>query len=190
MTTARRRTAPSQTQNTPSKPAPKPPGPAPWTAPVPTGAGHHGPEPAPLRIGVQHDGRTTVLRLCGELDLATAGGLHRHITVVLNEHDPHRLLLELSELTFTDSSGLAVMVWAHQSLDRRGRQLRLYHPHPRVLRILHVTGLHTRLHITEGDPKVALSAGRRRLGRHRATGSPDGARAGSPVAADGPPPAQ
>ncbi|GAA2159658.1 hypothetical protein GCM10009727_71740 [Actinomadura napierensis] len=129
-----------------------------------------------------------MLRLHGELDVATAAGLHRHIAVVLNEHDPHRLLLELSELTFTDSSGLAVMVWAHQSLDRRGRQLRLYHPHPRVLRILQVTGLHTRLHITESDPKVTLF--RRHLGQHRATGSPDGARAGSPVAADVPPPAQ
>ncbi|WP_165964671.1 STAS domain-containing protein, partial [Actinomadura sp. KC216] len=102
-----------------------------------------------LMVGVEHDGSTTTVFLHGELDIAGAGRLGDHIAAVIAEHDPHRLLLELSELAFTDSSGLAVMVWAHQVMDRRGRQARLHHPQPRVLRLLHVTGLHTRLHITE-----------------------------------------
>ena len=102
-----------------------------------------------LDIGIERDGSTTVLRLVGELDMATADELRRHILLVLDQHDPHRILLDLSELSFTDSSGLAAMVWAHQQLASRGRQLRLHHPQAMVRRVLHITGLHTRLHITE-----------------------------------------
>jgi anti-anti-sigma factor len=105
--------------------------------------------PSPLSIGVDHDGSTVVLRLHGELDLATAEQLRRRIRTVLAEHDPHRLLLDLAELTFADSSGLAVLVWAHKRLASRDRQLRLHHPHRQIRRILHITGLDTRLHITD-----------------------------------------
>jgi anti-anti-sigma factor len=115
-----------------------------------------------LMVGVEHDGSTSIVTLHGELDIAGAGRLGGHIAAVITEHDPHRLLLELSELAFTDSSGLAVMVWAHQVLDRRGRQLRLHHPQPRVLRLLNITGLHTRLHITEAPAGGASPSSRRR----------------------------
>jgi anti-anti-sigma factor len=105
-----------------------------------------------LGIDIQRDGRTTVLRLTGELDLATADELRRHVLLALDRHEPDRLLLDLSGLSFTDSSGLAAMVWAHQLLTDRGRQLRLRSPQPLVRRALYVTGLHTRLHITETPP--------------------------------------
>ncbi|NED49705.1 STAS domain-containing protein, partial [Micromonospora aurantiaca] len=70
---------------------------------------------------------------------------------MIDRHDPHRLLLDLSELSFADSSGLAVLVWAHQVMTGHGRQLRLHHPQSRVLRIMNIAGLHNRLHITEAN---------------------------------------
>jgi anti-anti-sigma factor len=106
-------------------------------------------KPPTLSIDVERDGSTAVLKLRGELDLAAADELRRCIRTVLTQHDPHRLLLDLAELTFTDSMGLAVFVWAHKELARRNRQLRLYHPHRQLRRILYITGLDTRLHITD-----------------------------------------
>lgn len=104
---------------------------------------------SPLSIGVELDGSTVILRLHGELDLATADQLRRSIHTVLVEHDPHRLLLDVAELAFADSSGLSVLVWAHKQLTSRDHQLRLHHPQRHIRRILHVTGLDTRLHITD-----------------------------------------
>jgi anti-anti-sigma factor len=104
-----------------------------------------------LTILVHPDEPTTELRLTGELDCATADDLRHHIAVAIDAHDPHRLLLDLSGLDFIDSSGLSVMVRAHQLMARRGRRLYLHDPQPRVRRILHIAGLHTRLHITEGN---------------------------------------
>ncbi|MFD0902132.1 STAS domain-containing protein [Actinomadura sediminis] len=129
----------------------------------------HGDAPAPLQVAVRHDGSTTTLRLRGELDLSTADRLRDDMAVLLAEHDPHRLLLELSDLTHIDSSGLAVLVWAHRLLTGRGRRLLLHHPRRRVQRVLHVTGLHTRLHITEARPDGQTPLRRR-------TPSPPGAR--------------
>jgi anti-anti-sigma factor len=123
----------------------------------------------PLEISVQRDGHTTLLRLAGELDMATADELRRHILMALEHHDPHRLLLDLSKLDFTDSSGLAALVWAHQLLSSRGRQLRLHHPQPQVRRVLHITGLHTRLHITESPhaPRRSDRGARQQSNRRR-----------------------
>lgn len=108
--------------------------------------------PLLLAITVRRDGSTTELHLNGELDIATADELRRHIAEVVAAHDPERLLLDLSGLSFADSSGLSVMVWAHQLMTGRGRQLRLQRPQSRVLRILNISGLHRRLHITPASP--------------------------------------
>jgi anti-anti-sigma factor len=118
-----------------------------------------------LAITVRKDGSTTELHLNGELDIATAEELRRHIAEVIAAHDPDRILLDLSELSFADSTGLAVMVWAHQLMSGRGRQLRLSRPQSRVLRILSISGLHRRLHIIPAGP--AGRPARRRPGRRR-----------------------
>ena len=127
-----------------------------------------------LNIDIQRDGRTTVLRLTGELDLATADMLRRHVLLALGRHDPDRLLLDLTGLDFTDSSGLAVMVWAHRLLTDRGGQLRLYGPQPSIRRVLHITGLHTRLHITETPLPRRKGAAYAATARTAARPSPNG----------------
>lgn len=104
-----------------------------------------------LAVGTHADGTTVELRLQGELDVASADTLRRNIGAAITDHDPHRLLLDLSELSFADSSGLSAIVWAHKVMSERGRQLSLHHPQASVLRVLHLTGLHTRLHVTEAD---------------------------------------
>lgn len=149
----------------------------------PPWAGAPGADPAPdgpcpdlLRVAVEHDGRTTVLRLIGELDLAGVAYVRAHIRRALR-HRPDRLLLDLSDLTFIDSTGLGLMVWAHQAMAERGHQLRLHHPRQRVRRLLRITGLDTRLHVTVppsgpgGDPETSgdsTGTGRRLwIGRER-----------------------
>jgi anti-sigma B factor antagonist len=100
-----------------------------------------------LTIAVPISGETTVLELRGELDLASAHQLRRNVRAVLLEHDPTRLVLDLSGLTFTDSMGLSVMVWAHQRMTERGHTLFLVAPRPTVVEVLRVTGLDKRLNI-------------------------------------------
>src|SRR5262249_6544771 len=102
---------------------------------------------ADLSIDVPIQGDTTVLELHGELDLASAHDLRRNVRAVLHEHDPTRLVMDLPGLTFPDSMGLSVMVWAHQRMAERGHALYLIAPRPPVSEVLHVTGLEKRLPI-------------------------------------------
>lgn len=100
-----------------------------------------------LEISVGREGDSTVLKLRGELDLATAEDLQREIRLAMARHDQHPLVLDLAELSFTDSSGLSVIVQAHHLLADQGRQLHLRAPGRQVVRALSVTGLYDRLHV-------------------------------------------
>ncbi|MFE6129824.1 STAS domain-containing protein [Streptomyces sp. NPDC056437] len=62
-----------------------------------------------LRIRVAGTrGQTIALTLTGEMDLTTATGLHHNVENVLGDH--LTVILELSSVTFCDSSGLNTLI--------------------------------------------------------------------------------
>lgn len=65
-------------------------------------------------------------------------------------------MLGLTALTFIDSSGLRVLLEAHQRAEQHGGSLHLAAPHQRVIRVLQVTGLH-RLPATHPTLEQALA---------------------------------
>jgi anti-sigma B factor antagonist len=87
-----------------------------------------------LRIIPGPDG---LLSLCGELDLASAPQLRAAAHRVL-EAGAQRLVLDLSDLSFCDSSGLTVMVWANHTFPAG---VLLHHPRPQLRKILRTTQL-------------------------------------------------
>ncbi len=103
-------------------------------------------EPAAAGLTVRHvaDPRGVALALAGELDLATTPELERHLAAI-DEHEIPRLLIDLSELTFMDSTGLSAIVRAHGSGEARGRALVLRRGPGQVQRLLRLTGIHDRL---------------------------------------------
>jgi anti-anti-sigma factor len=76
----------------------------------------------------------------GEIDLATApalaSALEEHIT-----SNPGDVKVDCSELTFIDSSGLAVLVTAASRLDSEGRELKLIALSEACRRTIEVAGL-------------------------------------------------
>lgn len=94
----------------------------------------------PVRIRAKRwEPRITLLEASGEIDTIAAGALDEH----LREHwDPRRyLLLDLSEVTFLCSAGLAVLLAAREKslLDRV--DLRLIATERPVQRLIVLTGL-------------------------------------------------
>lgn len=87
----------------------------------------------------QHDG-VVVIAVAGELDMATAPQLQAHISEML-EQGRNRLVFDLSEVSFCDSTGLSVFVRAKNSCDGAGGAVALAAPQRGVLRILEVSGL-------------------------------------------------
>jgi anti-sigma B factor antagonist len=77
----------------------------------------------------------------GELDPATAPQLDQQIEQLLTDDAVKRVVLDLSGLTFLDSSGLRVFVTAREALTSRGGELALRGPSANTQRLLDITGL-------------------------------------------------
>jgi anti-sigma B factor antagonist len=107
--------------------------------------------PAPVqRFGLHAEatsnGGAMVLTIDGELDMATAPILARDLNSALDAR-PSALTLDLSELTFVDSTGLSVLITAHRRAGQDGCAFVLRSPRRAVLRTLQLTGLDEHLTI-------------------------------------------
>jgi anti-anti-sigma factor len=96
-------------------------------------------EPPVLR-GERLDDHTELVAVAGELDLSNASELRRLVDDALGQ-DRTRLVVDLTEVTHLDSSGLAALISAHQEADARGGRLVLVLASPHVRRTLEVRGL-------------------------------------------------
>jgi anti-anti-sigma factor len=86
------------------------------------------------------DARVWVVRVSGELDIATAPRLQ----LVLDEaiaSDPASVMLDLDGLDFLDSTGITVLVRARRRLEDQGARLVLDGISPAVERVLEVAGV-------------------------------------------------
>jgi anti-sigma B factor antagonist len=106
------------------------------------------PDPPALRITAETDGTTAVLRLAGELDLATADLLRERVRALLGPgNDVSKLVLDLAGLEFLDVTGLGALLEARRKLAAVGATLTLRRPRPMVVRMLTLLELDQAMHI-------------------------------------------
>ncbi len=110
-----------------------------------------------FRVDVQVEEWATVIALSGELDLASSPALEEELTQVFASDSP-RVIIDLRELDFMDSTGLSILVKAHQRADEVDRELALVKGTPQVQRLLTLTGVSDRLSLID-SPEEARSGG-------------------------------
>jgi anti-sigma B factor antagonist len=81
-------------------------------------------------------GGVPLIKLSGELDMASAETLRETVDGILGEH-PQRIVFELSQLTFMDSSGIAILILASNNVEK----VELRNPQTIVRRVVEVAGL-------------------------------------------------
>jgi anti-anti-sigma factor len=79
------------------------------------------------------------VQVIGELDLAVAAELDEALERAIAAYD--RILIGLQRCDFIDSSGIAVILRAHNRMSEQGRRLAVYAANDQVLRVLSMTGL-------------------------------------------------
>jgi anti-sigma B factor antagonist len=92
-----------------------------------------------LRIFVTAGPAHTLVSVAGECDLHTGRPLRDVLTSEVSR-GAQRLILDLSELSFMDSTGMQVLLSVCNVLAVRGGTLALVSPQPVVARILELTG--------------------------------------------------
>jgi anti-anti-sigma factor len=79
-----------------------------------------------------------VVTVSGELDVASSQVLERELAKL---HEVAFVVVDLRALTFIDSTGLGVLVRAHQIAQEQGRRFGLVRGNGQVNRLLNLTGL-------------------------------------------------
>ena len=103
---------------------------------------------ANLSLQVRSDGPScVVIAVAGEIDLATAPQL----ADCLREHQDTDVIVDLSQVSFLDSSGINALVQAYRRLRGQGRSLRAAHEQDHVRAVLKASGVDGYLHADAPD---------------------------------------
>jgi anti-anti-sigma factor len=101
-----------------------------------------------LQVEVHSEPDRIVLRLLGELDLASAPLLQGAIERA--EADAAtQIVLDLDDLAFIDSTGLRIILAAHERFQERGQMLALTRGSQQVQRLMSITRVGEHLRIIE-----------------------------------------
>jgi anti-sigma B factor antagonist len=92
------------------------------------------------------------LVVTGEIDMANAPTfLQELIAVTAEAHSP--AFVDLSAVTFLDSSGVNALVEAHRSVEDTDVSLVLLNPSPTCRRVFEITGIDKIFEIVDGNPR-------------------------------------
>lgn len=78
--------------------------------------------------------------VAGEVDVATAPALRDQLDGAIDRGTPW-LVVDLSSVSFIDSTGLGVLIGASKRMEEDGGSLRLVVAEPRILKLFEITGL-------------------------------------------------
>ncbi|MEU2427733.1 STAS domain-containing protein [Streptomyces sp. NPDC007851] len=98
-------------------------------------------QPGPLSVVSTTVNGIRVVTLAGEIDHHTGGTLRQALDASSTPRP--RVVVDLRQVTFMDSSGINVFITAHRTLSEAGGWLRLAAPGAAVMRTLNIVGVDT-----------------------------------------------
>jgi len=106
-----------------------------------------------LRVDARRTDERVVLHLTGELDLASSPIFERALDDPALAAAP-LVVLDLEDLKFVDSTGLRVILLAHEGSRARGQEFAITQGSPQVQRLLSITSVaeHMRVLSAPDDP--------------------------------------
>lgn len=111
-----------------------------------------------ISVTTSEAGEVHVVHVSGEIDVTSATVLRDALEALIAD-GRRRLALDLSDVTFLDSTGLGILVGRLKRLARHGGTMTVAASHERVLRVFDITGLNQLLDIRP-DLEGAVEAAR------------------------------
>jgi anti-sigma B factor antagonist len=93
-----------------------------------------------LRLDVSERDGWSVLTVGGEIDVATAPRLREQLLRLVGDGN-HRIVVDLGEVDFIDSTGLGVLIGALKRVRAHDGDLALVCTENRILKVFEITGL-------------------------------------------------
>jgi len=106
-----------------------------------------------LRVDFEDCGDHAVVTAVGEIDVATADTVSTAVSGALADGYA-RVLLDFSQVTFIDSTGLGMLVKAHREAVATGSRFCVIHPTPQTRKLIRVLGLDALLHVHDSHQQA------------------------------------
>ena len=115
-------------------------------------------------IGVRRERDYAIVTAAGEIDIATGAGLRERLSELAASGRP--LVVELDQVSFIDSTGLAALVGTAKRATACGGGLYVVCGRPKIRQLFRLTGLDGRIPLasTLDEALAALTAARTRSG--------------------------
>ena len=100
------------------------------------------------------------IRVRGEIDHHTAAAIRQGIDAILFEKRPAKLILDLSAVSFMDSSGLGLIMGRYSVMKELGGDMTVWNPSPETRAILTLAGMERLVKIAYpegGEPSAPQS---------------------------------
>lgn len=111
-----------------------------------------------LEVSVRRLAGCTLIRLTGEVDITTSGRLEKSFAEARNPGTP--VVVDLSGMSFLDSTGLSVLLQAHAVGEQEGEPLHLAGLQPTPSRVIGLTGVDRLFHLHDTlEEALAAAAG-------------------------------
>ena len=106
-----------------------------------------------FRVDVRSRDRTALVVVSGELDVASGPTLEQELAKA-DASDAQLVILDLRDLEFIDSTGLSILIKAHQQAEASGRRFAVVRGRSQVQRLLGLTGLEERLTLVDSPEEL------------------------------------
>ena len=100
------------------------------------------------------EGDAVIVSVRGEIDLQNSPELRTELLDLLVKHSPQRLVLNLAQVPYMDSSAIAVLVEMLQKVRKGGGQIFLTNLQPRVKGLLEIARLGTIFKLVEDEAEA------------------------------------
>ncbi len=110
-----------------------------------------------FKVEVRDQDHAAVVTVSGELDLASSPALEHELDRVVASNAA-LVIVDLRDLEFMDSTGLSVLIRAHQRAEEHGQRFGLVRGSQQVQRLLSLTGVAERLTLVD-TPEELLDQG-------------------------------
>jgi stage II sporulation protein AA (anti-sigma F factor antagonist) len=94
-----------------------------------------------LQVDVYSQGDILIVHISGELDHHTSELVRNRVDQEINENHCQHLILNLSGLSFMDSSGLGVILGRYKRITQNGGKMVISNVSPQILRLFEMAGL-------------------------------------------------
>lgn len=101
-----------------------------------------------LAITVESGGSSVTVAVSGDLDAQSTPRLRSCLIDLVGRPDVPEVVIDLTQVTFCDSTALGVFVGTHRQLQSDERRLELRSPTPAVRHLFEVSGLDHVLHLS------------------------------------------